>query len=229
MTEINSLPDEWHVFDTAEILAKTMVKHLLELAEEAIDQRGRFELVTAGGTTPLRCYELLAHEVADWQNWYIYMGDERCLPADDDERNSVALHQAWLFFGKIPTDNIFYMPAEFGATLTAKAYGQTIERVAKFDVVMLGMGEDGHTASLFPGHDYAEDELVVTEFHSPKPPAERVSLSFDCLSNSRHVFKLVTGIGKRHAVQTWLKQTDYLPIMKVEGDNTEIWVDSAAL
>ncbi len=93
MVEIHSLPKDWVVFDSAEEVAETLVNKLLRLAQEAIDEKGVFTLVTAGGTTPQKCYEQLAQQDADWLKWHIYMGDERCLPADDKDRNSVALTQ----------------------------------------------------------------------------------------------------------------------------------------
>jgi len=229
MVEINSLPKNWVVFDSAEDVAETLVTKLCHLAQQAIEDKGSFTLVTAGGTTPQKCYELLAQQTADWQNWHIYMGDERCLPVDDKDRNSVALSQAWLFFGKIPSQNIHFIPTELGSDLAAKSYAQLIQSIDQFDVVLLGMGEDGHTASLFPGHHYPQNQSVVIETHSPKPPSERVSLSYEKLSQAKVVFKLVTGQNKRNAVKDWLKQQANLPIQQVEGEQTWIYIDSAAL
>ncbi len=231
MTEVNGLPADWRVFDTAADVAAHTVEQLLTLADQAIRARGRFTLVTAGGTTPQKCYELLAEQSADWANWHIYMGDERCLPKEDSERNSVSLHQAWLFFGHIPEKNIHIMPAELGPELAAKSYQATVDVIDRFDVVLLGMGEDGHTASLFPGHVYPGDISVVTEYHSPKPPPERISLSYERLNRSRHVFKLITGAGKREAVKQLLLDRDGtdLPIQRVKGDETWVLIDSSAL
>ncbi|MGC9386924.1 MAG: 6-phosphogluconolactonase [Hydrogenovibrio sp.] len=228
MTEINGLPSDWIVFDSPDDVADYVVEHLLQLADDAIRARGRFTLVTAGGTTPQLCYQRLAQQSADWDNWHIYMGDERCLPAEDAERNSVSLTQAWLFQGDIPEKNIHFMPTELGAELAAKAYRDTVNRIETFDVVLLGMGEDGHTASLFPGHLHPEADSVVTEHHSPKPPPDRVSLSYDRLSRSRVVLKLITGSGKREAVKQWLAGADF-PIVRVQGQTTRVLIDSAAL
>ena len=225
---MQKLPKNWTVFDTAEQVAQTLANTLLELAEEAIASRGEFLLVTAGGTTPQRCYEILSTKDADWKNWHIYMGDERCLPAEDKERNSVSLKQAWLFFGKIPSGHIHFIPAELGAELAATSYQKMLAEVKRFDVVLLGMGEDGHTASLFPGHVYPGGKAVVIEHDSPKPPAERVSLSFQALSQSRYVFKLITGKNKRDAVHQWLSG-ESLPIQKIMGEQTQVWIDHSAL
>ena len=230
MVEIHSLPKNWVVFDTAEEVAEILVKKILVLAQQAIEEKGFFSLVTAGGTTPQKCYELLSHQSADWSNWHIYIGDERALPADDKDRNSVALTQAWLFFDKIPTQNIHFMATELGVELAAEAYQQLLQSVDTFDMVLLGMGEDGHTASLFPGHEYPSNQSVVIEQHSPKPPAQRVSLSYKRLSQAKVVYKLITGQNKRDAVKHWLNHSGQgLPIAQVEGEKTWVYIDSNAL
>jgi 6-phosphogluconolactonase len=121
------------------------------------------------------------------------------------------------------------MPAELGAKKAAQAYEEIVSGVV-FDVVMLGMGEDGHTASLFPGHSHEAEasQLVQTEFDSPKPPAERVTLSAQCLGNSRYLFKIVTGAGKKEAVKQWLSGMD-LPIATVRGEQTTIFISEDSL
>ena len=231
---LTTLPDHWLVYADAATVAQATVDLILERATQAIADRGAFHLVTAGGTTPMACYRLLADLTSskaniEWTKWFIYMGDERCLPVDDPERNSLNLDQAWLNLGQIPAQNIFFMPAELGATAAAAAYEKVLKEVSCFDVVMLGMGEDGHTASLFPSHDYPIGQKLVTEFNSPKMPPERVSLSFECLSNARFVMKLVTGAGKQAAVQQWLAG-EPLPISQVVGqERTEVLLDFAAL
>lgn len=229
MVEIHSLPSNWVIFDTAEEVATTLAQKLLILAQQAITEKGTFTLVTAGGTTFQKCYECLSQADADWRHWHIYMGDERCLPADDKDRNSVALNQAWLHFGKIPAQNIHTMPAELGAELAAQSYQQLVEPIDCFDVVLLGMGEDGHTASLFPGHHHSSNQSVIVEPHSPKPPPNRVSLSYERLAKAKAVFKVITGQSKRDAVKTWLNQSTVLPIQKIEGQQTWVYIDSNAL
>ena len=235
MTELNSLPDNWMVFDEAQGLSNDLCAAILAHADDAIRQRGAFHLVLAGGGTPLVTYRQLAHSQADWAHWHIYLGDERVLPSDDPERNSVQIDQAWLNHVPIPTRQVHWIPTELGLTLAQRAYQHTIERLLgqqPFDVVLLGMGEDGHTASLFPGHRHDLDQLVVTESHSPKPPSERVSLNEPALANTHHLYKIVTGASKRDAVAQWLKG-EALPINQIQaesqGGQTQVWVDSQAL
>lgn len=225
-----NLPAGWQVFDNAEILAQQAVAMIVQHAEQAISERGAFHLVTAGGTTPNRCYQLLAERTdQDWSNWYIYMGDERVLPLNDPERNATALNQAWLSKITIPAENIFLMPTELGLEKSRHAYQQVIDAVAQFDCVMLGMGEDGHTASLFPGHhNQHATASVISVNNSPKLPAERISLSYAALSNSRQLIKLITGKGKYPAIQQWLKFGS-LPISIPSGkDTTYTLLDTAA-
>lgn len=230
-----TLPDHWLLFPDSDAVAQAAVDLILERAQLAIAERGAFHLVTAGGTTPMQCYRLLACQVTqdcdvDWSKWFIYMGDERCLSVEDAERNSLNLYQAWLKIAPIPPENIHFIPAELGPEIAVSRYAQTLidANFDAFDVVMLGMGEDGHTASLFPGHDYPAGQCVVAEHHSPKAPSERVSLSYERLSNARFVMKLVTGAGKVPAVQQWLAG-EALPISQVTGlERTEVLLDFAA-
>lgn len=226
---VYELPVGWQVFDDAETLAHQAVALIIQQAQQSIAQRGAFHLVTAGGTTPNRCYQLLGEMGSqDWSNWYVYMGDERVLPVDDVERNSVALNQAWLSNVPIPVENRFLMPTELGLDKSYQAYKAVIDKVERFDCVMLGMGEDGHTASLFPGHqNHHVLDSVICVNNSPKPPAERISLSYQALNNSRVVLKLITGKGKYPAIQAWLKGKA-LPISQVHGEQTLTLLDQSA-
>lgn len=222
-----SLPENWLLFDDSEKMARAVVNRILTSAQEAIEARGHFNLVTAGGSTPSRCYQLLREQNADWQNWYIFMGDERVYPANHRERNSFALYQSWLNFDLIPSKNIFYMPTEQGLDASAKAYINVIKNV-DFDLTLLGAGEDGHTASLFPGHNYPSGLTVVKETNSPKPPKERISLSFEAISESREVIKLISGSAKKSMVGEWLKGQIF-PITRAEGKQTYVYLTEDVL
>ncbi|UQB43331.1 6-phosphogluconolactonase [Thiomicrospira microaerophila] len=226
----SKLPQGWQVFDDAEILAQQAVSLIIKQAKQAIEQRGEFHLVTAGGTTPNRCYEILAEQSDQaWHQWFIYMGDERVLPLNDPERNSTSLQQAWLSKVSIPQDQIFLMPTEMGLEQSRLAYQQVVDQVEKFDCVLLGMGEDGHTASLFPGHNNQDaSESVISVTDSPKPPAERISLSYKILNNTRNLLKLITGEGKYSAIQAWLSGSA-LPISLPQAEQaTDVFIDQAA-
>lgn len=196
----------WHAADDAGTLAHQACARILGAAQAAIAERGQFSIVLAGGTTPGAAYGLLRSACADWSRWQVYFGDERCLSANNPQRNSHMAHSLWLAHVALPPENVHAIPAEMGAAAGAAAYAQRLKGVAEFDCVLLGLGEDGHTASLFPGHDLGavrggDDVLAV---HSaPKPPPERVSLSAARLAHARQVLFLVAGQGKRSAVTAW--------------------------
>lgn len=222
----------WTIFKTPEEVAIEATNLILKTAQQAIEERDAFHFVASGGTTPKRCYELLSEKSSEdlqWSKWHVYIGDERCLPEDDAERNSLMLMLSWLNTSPIPFENIKMMPAELGAEEAAAQYTEVVEEIDLFDCVMLGMGEDGHTASLFPHHVYDETADVVVEFDAPKPPLERVSLSFTRLSNSRVMIKLITGENKQDALRLWL-DNQMLPINQVDAiENSFVLLDQAAM
>ncbi len=196
----------WHRFDDANALEHAAVTTIMRAADQAIMARGAFRIVLAGGTTPRRVYEALRHIQTDWSAWQVYFGDERCLSQDHPERNSRMAASAWLDHVSIPPEQIHFIPAELGAEQAAASYAATLDKVMDFDLVLLGLGEDGHTASLFPGQDAgtapdAPATLAVTD--APKPPPQRVSLSARRLSAAHQVMFLVTGSGKAQAVKDW--------------------------
>lgn len=182
-------------------------------ASAAIEARGIFHLVLAGGTTPLAAYQRLAATDQRWKRWSLYYGDERCAPAEDPLLNStqvIASGLAGLVGKHLP------IPVEKGCAKAAKLYAKQIAGVEKFDLVMLGVGEDGHTASLFPGRKWPNQPVFAIE-DSPKPPAERVTLGVTALQNSHAMLVLVTGANKAAAVNQWRAGAD-LPISRVIGD-----------
>lgn len=222
---------EWRVLPDPDELAAALADALLEQAAEAIAARGVFHLVLAGGTTPLALYRALAERNAGDAQWHIWYGDERCLPVGHAERNSVAVEAAWLADSRIPPGNRRPIPAERGAADAAAIYAGWLAGVPDFDVALLGVGEDGHTASLFPGHDWggAPDSPVALAVEgAPKPPSERVSLSAARLNRSARVWFVVTGGNKRHALRQW-EACEPLPLAAVHGrEETVAWLDAAA-
>jgi 6-phosphogluconolactonase len=221
-------PSGWHIFDDADAVAAQAAQRILRAAALAIAEHGRFRLVLAGGGTPEATYRLLVGADTDWSRWEIYFGDERCLPADDAQRNSVMAHKAWLDAASIPAQNVHPIPAELGAEAAAQAYESAIEAALPFDLVLLGIGEDGHTASLFPGHRHETDELVHAVHNAPKPPPDRVSLSARALSTAREVLVLATGVGKLTAIRRW-RAGEKLPIATIGAPaRVDVLLDKAA-
>ena len=195
----------WARFESIEALRHGVCDAIVKSANDAIAKRGRFSIVLAGGNTPRAVYRLLRDLPMDWAKWHVYHGDERCLPADHEDRNSLMVEQVWLDYIKIPTNQIHDIPAELGPVNGAKAYAETLKNAPIFDMVLLGLGEDGHTASLFPNHVVDNSADAVPVFNSPKPPSERISVSQNRLNNTHEVIFIVTGAGKQEAVDQWRK------------------------
>jgi 6-phosphogluconolactonase len=196
----------WEVADDGPDWLRRALAHVHAAEDEALAARGVFHLVLAGGGTPNPLYAALADEAHDWRRWQVWFGDERCLPAGHPERNSRMAQAAWLERVDLPPANVHVIPAEQGPVAAAAAYAQALAGVGEFDLVLLGLGEDGHTASLFPGRDWGEgagSADVLPVFDAPKPPPERVSLSASRLARARRVLFLVSGMGKREAIAAW--------------------------
>jgi 6-phosphogluconolactonase len=218
----------WHVFADPGVLSRAVTDHIQQRSREVVAGRGEFRIVLAGGTTPEAVYQRLRGLDTDWTRWRIYFGDERCVPANHADRNSLMAARSWLDRVPIPADHIFPIPAEAGAEIAARSYANIVRDARPFDLVLLGMGEDGHTASLFPGHVHDPDELVHAVHGAPKPPPDRVSLGLKALNDAEEVIILVTGSGKRDAVARWRAGAD-LPVARVHGRNgADVYIDAAA-
>lgn len=196
----------WHEFTSQSSFEQAAIGFILESAERAIASRGAFHIVLAGGHTPRNIYRALRSAVTKWPSWHIYFGDERCLPPDSPDRNSSIARAEWLNHVDIPSRQIHVIPAELGAESAAVLYALELEDVDNFDLVLLGLGEDGHTASLFPGGAWEHAQLlptVIAVHDAAKPPPQRVTLSPERLSHAARVMYLVSGNEKRQAVINW--------------------------
>ncbi len=219
----------WHVYPEASLLQRRTAEGIARVAARAIAAEGAFSIVLAGGATPRTVYESLCDIETDWAAWHVYFGDERCLPADHPERNSVMAFEAWLGHVTIPAAQIHAIPAELGAEDAALRYSRVLDAVDSFDLVLLGLGEDGHAASLFPGQDWGEgaDQSPALAVHqAPKPPADRVSLSAWRLSRARRVWFMVTGAAKKEAVASW-RRGEGIPAAAIQAvDGVEVFIEA---
>jgi len=228
--ELNSC--RWHAVADELALQQAAIETILAGAAQAIHERGRFHFVLAGGNTPRAIYHGLCAARTDWSAWHIYFSDERCLPPADSARNSRMAAEVWLDRVSIPPLQLYVIPGELGAVKAAQIYAETLHPIGDFDLVLLGLGEDGHTASLFPGHEWgatpgSPDTLAVLD--APKPPPQRVSLSAARLNRTRKVTFLVCGESKRGAVDKWRagKNIPARAIMPAAG--VDVLVESALL
>ena len=218
----------WQLFSDASILAEQATQDILNAAAASIAAKGSFYIALAGGTTPKHVYQQLAVSDSAWEHWHIYIGDERCLPVDDAERNSVMANDCLLQKVSIPQSQIHFMPTELGAHEAASAYRDVLRSVESFDMVLLGMGEDGHTASLFPGHIHDLNQTVHPVSNAPKPPAERVSLSSACLSNNDFLLIFITGQSKHDRVIDWISGVS-MPVNGIKSNKkAAVYCDHSA-
>ena len=219
------LNNNWIVFDSKRSLSKSLAEDILKIAQQSIDNKGCFSIVLAGGQSPIELYKILQESSSDWNKWNVYIGDDRYLPKNDKERNDYIIEKVWLNSSVIPKDNIFFIESEseLGMMDARKKYENILEGIEKFDVVLLSVGEDGHTASLFPSHEYVEGVNVVLEYNSPKMPKERISMSYSRLNQSKNVFKIIIGKSKQEAASLWL-QGEKLPISRINGDNEKVYI-----
>jgi 6-phosphogluconolactonase len=217
----------WQVFPDTAALAHAAAARIAAAARAAIDARGVFRLALAGGHTPLVAYAELARTVPAWAGWEIYFGDERCRPINDAERNDVAAGGVWFTPARVPPGQIHGIPAELGPEEGARQYAALLAPIESFDLVLLGLGEDGHTASLFPGHAL-EDAEVLAVHAAPKPPPQRVSLSASRLSRTREALFLVSGADKRAAVAAWRRGADIPARHIAPSGGVDVWLDAVA-
>lgn len=200
----------WQIEADADSVTEAACRVISRAAHSAITERGRFQLVLAGGSTPLAAYRRLALSQQRWKSWVLYYGDERCVPSDHPERNSRKVIETGLAHRVAKHHPI---PTGLGPREAAAAYGRRLDRATPFDLVLLGMGDDGHTAGLFPGRDWPKQRVFVVK-GAPKPPPKRVSLSPEMLQNCRQMLVLVTGAAKADTVGRWRKGED-LPVARV--------------
>lgn len=182
------------VLDSAEDVAAAAAAEIAEALHGGVRT-----LVLTGGTTPRRCYELLAEMEVEWGRVAVLFGDERCVPWDDPESNYLMAKQTLL--DRVGPATVHRMPGELGPEEGAAEYARVVEPLLPLDFVLLGVGEDGHTASLFPGHPGLRAQGVTAGIHdSPKPPPDRITLTLPVLQAARQVLILATGAGKADAV-----------------------------
>ncbi|MDT5296334.1 MAG: 6-phosphogluconolactonase [Acidobacteriota bacterium] len=232
------------VLDDPEAVATAAARRIVELAKESIEARGSFSLALSGGSTPHRVYELLAGEEfrdrVDWPNVHVFFGDERTVPPDHAESNYRMANEALLSRVPVPAENVHRIEGVGDAAANASKYESEMRGLygdaewPRLDLVMLGMGDDGHTASLFPGTAALEETRAwVVANWVEKFDAWRITLSAPAIDAARNILFLVTGAGKSERLREVLKgerDPARLPSQLIEPrDGTLEWyVDRAA-
>lgn len=235
------MTNETLVLPDAEAVAAEAAERFASLV--AARSGARFSVALSGGSTPQRFHRLLTQapwkDRIDWSSVHVFLADERHVPHDHPDSNFRMARETLLDHVPIPPSNIHPMPT-FGAKPEgdARAYSDELSTYfgtaePAFDLIILGMGPDGHTASLFPGHRWPAGETVIAVENSPKPPLQRISLSLDFINGARHVLFLVTGADKAEAVQRIFSEgqgEDALPAARVRPrSGALVWLlDQAA-
>ena len=200
---------ELRILDTPEELAAAVADEFVADAARAIAERGALFVALAGGTTPKAAYALLAQEPrrgrVDWQHVFVYFGDERCVGPDDPDSNFRMAEDAFLRAVGIPQSNVHRMHGEDNPLAAAREYEslliETMGDDPQFDLIMLGMGADGHTASLFPGTDpHTDEDRLVRAPYVEKLRTYRMTLTPPVINNARHVLIATEGLAKAPAL-----------------------------
>ena len=233
------------IYPDIDTLSHDATQHIVRIANESIATYGRFTMALSGGTTPRKTYELLGSEPYSRQiNWtlvHIFWGDERSVPPESPDSNYRMAHEILLSKIPVPAVQVHRMLAnEPDRDVASQEYVEDMQRVfatddiPSFDLIQLGMGPEGHTASLFPHQEALHEERrLVMPVSVPKPPPDRLTFTPPLLNAARNILFLVTGSDKADALHAVLEgpyQPDEYPTQIVRPPNGEVvWmVDTAA-
>lgn len=205
-----------HVFPSAERAVQATARLLLAVACRSVRRRGRFVVALAGGNTPRPLYRLLAtspwKERFPWGETWVFWGDERMVPPDHPQSNFRLADETLLSHVPVPPEQVFRVPTAYPPAEAARRYEQQLRRVfpesdgPTFDMVLLGLGTDGHTASLFPGTTALQEKARwVTAVYVPRLAAWRVTLTLPALNAARRALFLVLGAAKADIVAQVLR------------------------
>jgi 6-phosphogluconolactonase len=214
-------------------VATRAAERIAQVAREAVTERGRCALAFSGGTTPWRTLRALAGEDVPWERVHLFQVDERVAPPGDPERNFFHLKEALIDRIAIPSANVHPMPVdEEDLDEWARRYEAILRQIAGtppvLDLVQLGLGEDGHTASLFPGDpvlQVVDSDVAVTGLHKGR---RRMTLTFPAIDRARCILWLVIGTGKSAALERLRAGGRSIPAGRVRSDRAVLLADTAA-
>ncbi len=198
------------IFPSPQELGKAAATYVAKLSAQAVTARGRFTVALSGGSLPrLLSPPLVAGPLRaqiDWPAWQIFWADERCVPLTHPDSNYRLARRELFDQIDLPAVQIHTIDGTLDPEAAARAYQTSLSQLfqpqpghlPQFDLILLGMGEDGHTASLFPHHPLLKEtgRWVAPIFDSPKPPPERITLTLPVINNARHVAFLTAGESK---------------------------------
>lgn len=196
-----------------------VIKHIVSLSEKAIQESGQFNIVLSGGSTPQLIYQQLRDIRTEWKYWKFWIADER-MPVDNfNDFNSTMIFDYLFNYIPITKEQVNFISVTTDVNTATQLYIERLAGVGIFDLALLGVGEDGHTASLFPGNNWGLDHNspdVIDILNSPKLSSQRVSLSAKRLMQSNSIFYIAKGIGKKDVIDQILTNEN-LPISIIRG------------
>ena len=222
------------IFADPEELSQFAARQFSTLAQEAINRNGRFTVALTGGSSPRRLHQLLTsppyREQIPWQKVHIFWGDERYVPLTDDRSNAKMAFDTLLHHVDVPENQVHIMTNDLPPEVFASQYEQIIKSYFQgappiFDLILLGMGEDGHTASLFPETEVLQEkEKLVSSLYLPSQSIHRITMTAPLINQASQVIMLVFGKKKAETLQQVLKgpyQPEHLPVQLIQPENGE--------
>ncbi len=218
-----SISPDVRVFPDLPKASQALAERLIEAAKDVLTTKDTFSMALSGGKTPRSLYALLAGEYSNdisWERVHLFWGDERCVPQESKDSNFAMAYKALISEVPLPSQNVHRIPAEINpAEKVAGNYERMMQKFFKpeeedsflFDAMILGVGEDGHTASLFPGSSALnEKSRWVLAVNAPPSfsPKKRITMTFPLINRSRSIFILVSGAKKKKVVREILKNTE---------------------
>ncbi|XP_057462754.1 probable 6-phosphogluconolactonase 4, chloroplastic [Actinidia eriantha] len=233
------------VFDSEEDLAVSLAKYTADLSDKFVKERDAFTVVLSGGSLVKSLRKLVESpymDLVEWSKWHVFWVDERVVPKDHEDSNYKLAYDCFLSKVPIPPGNVYAINDALSAEGAADDYETCLKHLVKlniidlsqatgfpkFDVMLIGMGPDGHVASLFPGHPlvHANKQWVAFIEDSPKPPPKRITFTFPVINSSANIALVVAGAGKADAVNVALgnsQSSDSLPVQMVSPKGELKW------
>jgi 6-phosphogluconolactonase len=200
-------------FDDEHILSE-VVEKIASFIRFTVNCRDSCHMVFPGGRSPYLIFELLQKEDLPWSKLHLYPSDERCVPVNSEARNDRLIDKFLIETSILPKENLHRISAELGADKGAYFYNKTLADVPRFDLALLGIGCDGHTASLFPGDHWDEKKSALPVHNSPKFPSERVTISLSRLRDARERWVIVSGTEKKSIMER-IQRGEIFPVTRV--------------
>ncbi|TPX37202.1 hypothetical protein SmJEL517_g01120 [Synchytrium microbalum] len=221
-----------YVFDNNAEISEALNVWTAALAKAAIAKSGRFTVALSGGSLPsVLAAKLVSNPTVEWSKWHIFFADERCVPHDDPESNYDLARKHFTSHVPIPSSNIHPINPDLvnNPEAAANDYADQLESVfgssVKFDLIFLGMGPDGHTCSLFPGHKLLDEQTKTVSWltDSPKPPPSRITLTYPVVNAATTVAFVATGESKADALHRIIDLGEALPSGRVKPASGELY------